>query len=107
MNSMDKPRRRAQFVQQVEDLRLHRHVQRGGRLVEDDERRIVDQRGGDERALLHSAAQLMRIGANELTRMRQTYFGQCVDGLVERRPATARDERRAARRPAVRSAAPG
>ena len=36
-----------QFVQEVEDLRLHRHVEGAGRLVEDDELRIERQGPGD------------------------------------------------------------
>ena len=61
----------AQPRQQVEDLRLDRDVQRRGRLVEDQQRRLAGKRGGDQRALLHAAAELMRIGACHLGRARR------------------------------------
>ena len=52
--------------QQAQDLRLHRHVQRRGRFVEDQQRRLAGECRGDQRALLHPAAELMRKGAGDL-----------------------------------------
>ena len=52
------PRLFLQLLDQVEDLRLDRHVERGGRLVGDQERRVAGQRHGDHRALAHAAGQL-------------------------------------------------
>ena len=52
-----------QVEDQVEDLRLDRHVQRGGRLVGDQQLRLAGQRHGDHRALPHAAGQLVRIFA--------------------------------------------
>ena len=49
------------LAQQVEDLRLHRDVERGRRLVGDDERRAAGERDRDHHALPHAARQLMRI----------------------------------------------
>ncbi|MFM8991380.1 MAG: hypothetical protein ACKOUS_17600, partial [Alphaproteobacteria bacterium] len=46
---------------EVEDLRLRRHVERGRRLVGDQERRLADQRHRDHRALPQAALQLERI----------------------------------------------
>ena len=44
-----------------EDLRLRRHVERGRRLVRDEERRIVDERHRDHHALAHPARELVRV----------------------------------------------
>ncbi len=51
----------AQVLQQVQDLRLHRHVERRGRLVADHQARLVDQRPRDGNALALAARQLARI----------------------------------------------
>ena len=50
-----------QLTQQVEDLRLYRHVERGGRLVRDQQFRIAGERHGDHHALFHAARELERI----------------------------------------------
>jgi hypothetical protein len=50
-----------QVAQQVDDLRLHRHVERAGRLVEHDEPRLQHQRPGDGDALALAAGELVRI----------------------------------------------
>ena len=50
-----------QLLEQVHDLRLDAHVERAGGLVEDEQRRIVGERGGDHHALLHAAAELVRV----------------------------------------------
>ena len=47
---------------QLEDLRLHRHVERGRRLVGDQQLRLVRERHRDHRALAHAARELVRIG---------------------------------------------
>ena len=47
-------------LQHVEDLRLHRDVQRGGRLVADDQVGVVGDRDGDDDALALTAGQLVR-----------------------------------------------
>ena len=52
-----------QAAQQVEDLRLDRDVERGGRFVGDQQLGIARQRHADHRALPHAAGQLVRIGA--------------------------------------------
>ncbi len=44
-----------QVAQQLQDLRLDRHVERGRRLVGDQKRRLADQRHRDHRALAHAA----------------------------------------------------
>lgn len=47
--------------QQVQDLRLHRDVQRRRRLVGDQQVRVVDQRHRDHRPLAHAAGELVRV----------------------------------------------
>jgi len=48
-----------EIAQEVEDLRLERHVERGGGLVRDEEIRLAEQRHGDRDALAHAAGELM------------------------------------------------
>ena len=50
-----------QLQHQVEDLRLDRHIECGGRLVGDQHLRIAAQRNGDHHPLTHAAGELMRI----------------------------------------------
>ena len=51
----------ALLLDQVEDLRLHRHVERRGRLVGEQHRRAAGERDGDHHALAHAARQLVRV----------------------------------------------
>ena len=50
-----------QLLEQGEDLGLDRHVERGGRLVGDEQPRGAGERHRDERALPHPAAHLVRV----------------------------------------------
>ena len=68
--------------QQSEDLRLDHHVERGGRLVGDDQRRVAGQGHRDHHALLLSAGQLVRVVVDPPA-------GQ-ADLLEQRRPDRAR-----------------
>ena len=52
-----------QVLEQREDLRLHGDVERGRRLVGDEQVGLVGERHGDHHALALAAGQLMRIGA--------------------------------------------
>ena len=54
-----------QLLDQVDDLRLDRHVERRDRLVGDDEVRIGGQRARDADALLLPAGELVRIAVDE------------------------------------------
>ncbi len=56
----------AQAAHQVEDLRLDGDVERGGRLVGDQQPRAAGQRHGDHGALAHAAGQLVRIVVDPL-----------------------------------------
>ena len=48
-------------LQQIQNLRLNRHVERGGRLVGHEQFRFARQRHGNHHALLHAAGHLERI----------------------------------------------
>jgi hypothetical protein len=50
-----------QFEQQLHDLRLGGHVERGRRLVGDQQLRAAGQRDRDHHALPHAAGQLVRV----------------------------------------------
>src|SRR3989440_11456112 len=50
---------RLQLAQEVDDLRLHRHVERGGRLVEDEEARLEEHGAGDGDALAVAAGEFV------------------------------------------------
>ena len=67
------------FLQQFQDLRLHRDVERGGRLVGDQQIRLVRQRHGDHHALALAAGKLMRIGAEPLGRIGNADLGEQFD----------------------------
>ena len=66
-------------AQQVEDLRLHRHVQRRRRLVGNDERRPAGQRDGDHHALPHAARQLVRVVVDALLGIGDAHRAQQLD----------------------------
>ena len=54
---------------QLEDLRLHGDVERGRRLVGDQQLGVVGQRHRDHRALAHAARELVRVGVDALARL--------------------------------------
>src|SRR5258708_281773 len=54
----------ADIVEQIENACFDRDIERSRWLVEHDESWIADERGRNQNPLLHSAAQLMRIGAH-------------------------------------------
>ena len=78
-----------QLEQEVQDLRLDRHVERRHRLVGDDELRLERERARDADALALAAAELVRVARREL--------GREADDLEQL--AHALRERRAARQP--------
>ena len=59
--SMVRPWLAAYALQQVEDFRLHREIERGGRLVEEQDARLHDQRPRDGDALALAARDLVGI----------------------------------------------
>ena len=50
-----------QIAQEIDDLRLHRHVERGGRLIQDQELRLEHERTGNGDALALAAGEFMRV----------------------------------------------
>ena len=73
-------------AEEVEDLGLDRHVERGRRLVRDQQARLVRDRERDQAALAHAAAQLVRVAAGLGPGLRQF-------GLPQRRQDAAGDRR--------------
>ena len=61
MKIMAMPASACSSLQQAEHLRLHRDIERRGRLVGDQHRGLAGDRHGDHHALAHAARQLMRI----------------------------------------------
>ena len=61
-----------QFVQQVENLRLHGDVERGRRLVGDQEVRFAGDRHGDHHALPLATGELVRVEVQVEARRRQS-----------------------------------
>ena len=60
------PSSRCRALQQLQDLRLDGDVERGGRLVGDQQVGLVGERHGDHHALPLAAGKLVRIGAEPL-----------------------------------------
>ena len=70
MMSSETPYSSAEPLHQIQDLCLDRHVERGCRLVGDDQLGIAAQRHGDHHALQHAAAELVRILPDPALRVR-------------------------------------
>ncbi len=68
--------------QQPHDLVTDLRVEIGGRLIGQDERRVVDQRPGDRHPLLLAARQLL---GQEVEPLAETQVGQELRRLVARR----------------------
>ena len=76
-----------EFEDQVEDLRLHRDVEGGDGLVEDQHRRLEGERPCDTHALSLAAREFVRVAVGD-TRIQSDQFEQFADagagsGLVE------------------------
>src|SRR5258706_10764586 len=72
---------------QVHDLALHRDVERGGRLIGDQQLRLAGDRHRDHHPLLLPARELVRIGVEPRLRLRNADFVQQLDGPLAQRPA--------------------
>ena len=90
MSSSDRSNSRLHLAQQIEDLRLHRHVERRRRLVGDDERRPAGERDRHHDALPHAAGQLMRIVVDALLRIDDLDRAQQLDRARARIGAATR-----------------
>ena len=69
MSTIAEPRS-VELPHQVEDLRLDRDVERGRRLVGDQQRGAAGERHRDDRALPHPAGELVRVGVHPRGRRR-------------------------------------
>ncbi len=67
------PKSRPEILHQIDDPGLHRHVERRGRLVEDQECGLRHQRHRDDDALLLAARELVRIAPEDAGRVRQPH----------------------------------
>ena len=79
-----------QLLEQVENLSLDRHVERGCRLVGDDEVGLAGQRDCDHHALLLAAAHAKRVLVDAALRLGDADPAQPVDGLLARRRTAQR-----------------
>ncbi len=75
----------ALLVEEPQDLRLHRDVERGRRLVGDQEVGIGAKRRGDHHALSETAGKLEGIGARALLRIGNANVAQQLDHSRVRR----------------------
>ena len=72
----------AEPLQQRDDLRLHRHIERGGRLVGDDQFRLGGERERKHHALAHAAGELVRIGVDALLGRRNADLGEQASAFL-------------------------
>ena len=78
---------RIELFEELEDLRLRRHIERCCRLVGDQKFRVERKSHGDHNALTLAARQLVRIGAVEALRLWQPNFieeGHCAVAALGR-----------------------
>ena len=87
MNSIAMPRRRLQLLEKLEDLRLDGDIQRGGRLVGDEQVRLVGERHGDHHALALAAGELVRIALQPRLRLGDADLREELDACARARPA--------------------
>ena len=80
MRMMARPRSSWRRAHEVQDLGLGRHVERGRRLVGDQDPRLAGERHGDHDALAEPAGQLERVGVDPLLRARDADHAQQLDG---------------------------
>ena len=87
-----------QVAQQVEDLRLDRHVERGDRLVGHDQLRLERERAGHADALPLAAGELVRVAVVVLgvqpDAVHQVLHGPLALALALVHPVDARTARR-------------
>ena len=72
----------AEFADRAQDMRLGRHIQPGGRLVEYDQPGTAGEGHGDGEALLLAARNLMRIAAAKVRRVGQRHVTQQLPHAV-------------------------
>src|SRR2546426_3713062 len=75
---------RLHVLDQLEDLRLDRDVERRRRLVRDQETRVTRERDRDHGPLLHAPAQFVRVLPRDPLRVRDLHLPEHLDGPQER-----------------------
>ena len=96
-----------QLAHELQDARLHRHVERGRRLVGDQQIGIAGERLRDHDPLLHAAGKLVRIALHDLAGVRDLRFGERLgDHRIHGRldPVAARPQRRQREQGALQAA---
>ena len=73
-----------QIEQEAQDLRLHGDVERGGRLVGDQQLGLAHQRHGDHHALAQPAGELVRVLAEAHPRRGDAHAREQLGGAIER-----------------------
>ena len=76
-----------QLLHQFEDLRLDRHVERGRRLVGDQDVGVARERHRDHRALAHAAGELVRVVPTRCLGMRDAHQLEQLDRAVAAPPS--------------------
>ncbi len=69
-----------ELLDQAQDLGLDRDVERRGRLVGDQERRVAGERHGDHGTLAHAARELMRVAVDLRRGIGHAHLGEQFDG---------------------------
>ncbi len=97
--SAARPSSRVARADHVEHLRLHGDVERGGRLVGDEQRRVVGERHRDRDALAQPARQLVRIGPHAAARVpgRRPGASSCDHAVAMGAPPPAAVQQRSPR----------
>jgi hypothetical protein len=72
----------AHLAHQLQDLRLHGHVERGGRLVGDQEVRAAQHGRGDHHPLAHAAGELVRVHVHALRRLGDVHRIEQLDAAL-------------------------
>ena len=70
------------LLEQLQDLRLDGHVQRGGGLIADQDLRVAGHRNGDDDALAHTARELVRVLAEADLRVGDADIPQVFQRLL-------------------------
>lgn len=78
-----------QVQQQFDDLRLDGHVERGRRLIGDQQLRPTGDGHGDHHALAHAAGKLVRVHVQPRGRIGNAHLGQQVDSALAASAAVA------------------
>ena len=71
-----------QLLEQLQDLRLSRDIERGGWFVGDDQRRLQRQRHGDHHPLALATGQFVRVAREDALGFRQAHVAEHLDDAL-------------------------